>query len=100
MEPEKKLLESINIPADLRKVKEEELPQVCAELRQFIIDVVSEKGGHFGGSLGVVELTVALHYVLILLTTNWYGIQATRHTGTRYLQAEERTLAPTGFIRA
>jgi 1-deoxy-D-xylulose-5-phosphate synthase len=63
MEPEKKLLESINIPADLRKLKEEELPQVCAELRQFIIDVVSEKGGHFGGSLGVVELTVALHYV-------------------------------------
>jgi 1-deoxy-D-xylulose-5-phosphate synthase len=63
MNPDKKLLESINFPADLRKVKEEELKQVCDELRQFIIDVVSEKGGHFGGSLGVVELTVALHYV-------------------------------------
>lgn len=57
------LLETIEVPADLRKLKEEDLPQVCAELRQFIIDVVSEKGGHFGGSLGVVELSVALHYI-------------------------------------
>ncbi len=58
------LLGQIDIPADLRaKVKETELAQVCDELRDFIIDVVSTKGGHFGASLGVVELTVALHYV-------------------------------------
>src|SRR5580692_7596560 len=57
------LLETINIPADLRKLKYEDLPRVCDELRQFIIDLVSEKGGHFGGSLGVIELTVALHYI-------------------------------------
>lgn len=57
------LLEKINTPSDLRKLSEEELPQVCEELRQFIIDVVSEKGGHFGASLGVVELTVAIHYI-------------------------------------
>lgn len=57
------LLEKVNYPSDLRKLKEEELPQLCKELRQFIIDVVSEKGGHFGASLGVVELTVAIHYV-------------------------------------
>jgi 1-deoxy-D-xylulose-5-phosphate synthase len=57
------LLSQIEFPADLRKLKEEELPEVCRELRQFIIDVVSQKGGHFGASLGVVELTVALHYV-------------------------------------
>lgn len=58
------LLEQITVPADLReKIKEEELPQLCDELRQFIVDVVSEKGGHFGASLGVVEMTVALHYV-------------------------------------
>src|SRR5690242_1754386 len=63
MSDKKNLLESIELPSDLRKLKEEDLPQVCAELRQFIIDVVSEKGGHFGGSLGVVELSVALHYV-------------------------------------
>src|SRR3954469_8666634 len=58
-----KLLDQIEYPADLRKLKEEELPEVSAELRQYIIDVVSQKGGHFGASLGVVELTVALHYV-------------------------------------
>jgi len=58
-----KFLDNIEYPADLRKLKYEDLPQVCTELRQFIIDLVSEKGGHFGGSLGVVELTVALHYI-------------------------------------
>ena len=57
------LLEKIEYPADLKKLKKEELPQVCTELRQFIIDSVSVNGGHFGASLGVVELTVALHYV-------------------------------------
>lgn len=60
---ETKFLDKIEYPADLRKLKYEDLPVVCAELRQFIIDLVSEKGGHFGGSLGVVELTVALHYI-------------------------------------
>lgn len=58
-----KLLEQIEFPADLRKFKEEELQQVCHELRQYIIDLVSVKGGHFGASLGVVELTVAIHYI-------------------------------------
>jgi len=58
------LLGRIHLPADLRQVPEEQLEQVCRELRDFIIDVVSVKGGHFGASLGVVELTVALHYVL------------------------------------
>jgi 1-deoxy-D-xylulose-5-phosphate synthase len=57
------LLDKIEYPGDLRKFQSEELPQISAELRQFIIDVVSQKGGHFGASLGVVELTVALHYV-------------------------------------
>lgn len=59
-----KLLKQINFPQDLReKISEDELPQLCDELREFIIDVVSQKGGHFGASLGVVEMTVALHYV-------------------------------------
>lgn len=57
------LLKDVNFPADLRKLKEEDLKQFAAELRQYIIDVVSVKGGHFGASLGVVELTTALHYV-------------------------------------
>jgi len=59
-----KLLEQVKYPQDLRdKIAEDELPQLCDELRDFIVDVVSQKGGHFGASLGVVELTVALHYV-------------------------------------
>ncbi len=57
-------MEKIDFPKDLRaNIKETELPELCDELRDFIIDVVSTKGGHFGASLGVVELTVALHYV-------------------------------------
>ncbi|MCB0698505.1 MAG: 1-deoxy-D-xylulose-5-phosphate synthase [Chitinophagales bacterium] len=58
------LLSKIDTPADLKKLKKEELQLVCNELRQYIIDCVSVHGGHFGASLGVVELTVALHYVL------------------------------------
>ena len=57
------LLSQIEYPADLRKLNKEQLHQVCEELRQYIIDVVSVHGGHFAASLGVVELTVALHYV-------------------------------------
>src|ERR1700759_3611636 len=57
------LLQTINSPADLKKFSREQLYQVCDELRQYIIDVVSVHGGHFGASLGVVELTVALHYI-------------------------------------
>ena len=58
-----KLLDRVKLPSDLRKLKQQQLPQFCDELRQFIIDVVSAKGGHFGASLGVVEMTVALHYI-------------------------------------
>jgi 1-deoxy-D-xylulose-5-phosphate synthase len=59
-----KLLSKIESPADLKKLDQIQLVQLCEELRQFIIDNVSVYGGHFGASLGVVELTVALHYVL------------------------------------
>src|SRR2546421_7313972 len=58
-----KLLAQINSPADLKKLDQAQLVQLCDELRHFIIDNVSVYGGHFGASLGVVELTVALHYV-------------------------------------
>ena len=59
----KNLLSTILSPKDLRKLKPDELKQVVDELRNFIIDSVSVNGGHFGASLGVVELTIALHYV-------------------------------------
>jgi 1-deoxy-D-xylulose-5-phosphate synthase len=57
------LLKSIDSPNDLKKLSRTQLHQVCDDLRQYIIDVVSVYGGHFAASLGVVELTVALHYV-------------------------------------
>jgi 1-deoxy-D-xylulose-5-phosphate synthase len=60
---DQRLLDQINFPADLRKLKKDQLPQVCEELRQFIINECSSNPGHLGASLGVVELTVALHYV-------------------------------------
>jgi 1-deoxy-D-xylulose-5-phosphate synthase len=63
MEIQENLLSKIYTPEDLRKLDPEDLVQVCSELRQFIIDVVCNNPGHFGASLGVVELTVALHYV-------------------------------------
>ena len=58
-----KLLDTISNPVNLRKLKPEQLPQLAKELREFIIDIVSVKEGHLGASLGVVELTIALHYV-------------------------------------
>lgn len=59
-----KLLAQINSPADLKRLDSADLVQLCDELRHFIVDNVSVYGGHFGASLGVVELTVALHYVM------------------------------------
>lgn len=58
-----KLLAQIESPQDLKKLDQAQLVKLCEELRQFIVDNVSVYGGHFGASLGVVELTVALHYV-------------------------------------
>lgn len=57
------LLKNIQIPADVRRLTSEELPQLAQELREFIIDVVATKEGHLGASLGVIELTIALHYM-------------------------------------
>ena len=57
------ILNRLNSPKDLKLLKKSELDDVCRELRDFIIDLVSKNGGHFGASLGVVEITVALHYV-------------------------------------
>src|SRR5690606_21038287 len=57
------LLDKIRVPEDLRRLEERELPQLADELRSDLIEIVSETGGHLGAGLGVVELTVALHYV-------------------------------------
>ena len=63
-------LDKINYPSDLKNLRKKDLPKVSEELRKELIDVVSETGGHLGAGLGVVELTVALHYVLILQKIN------------------------------
>ncbi|GGP25389.1 1-deoxy-D-xylulose-5-phosphate synthase [Silvimonas amylolytica] len=57
------LLDQINLPADLRALNKDDLPQVAGELRQFLLDSISTTGGHFASNLGAVELTIALHYV-------------------------------------
>jgi 1-deoxy-D-xylulose-5-phosphate synthase len=61
--PQTPLLDKVRLPADLRVLPEGELPQLAAELRAEMIDAVSQTGGHLGAGLGVIELTVALHYV-------------------------------------
>jgi len=58
-----KFLNNINFPSDLRKLSESDLQKVSDEVRKEMISAVSETGGHLGAGLGVVELTVALHYV-------------------------------------
>src|SRR5580658_6258053 len=57
------LLATISSPADLRRLSLEKLPELCRELREFLIHSVATRGGHFAAGLGTVELTVALHYV-------------------------------------
>ena len=59
----KSILDQINYPSDLRKIKEKDLESLSNELRSELIDVVSETGGHLGAGLGVIELTVALHFI-------------------------------------
>lgn len=61
--PDTPLLDTVHYPADLRKLDKSQLPQLCAELREEVISAVSVTGGHLGAGLGVVELTVAIHYV-------------------------------------
>ena len=58
-----RLLDHINTPNDLKKIPKKDLPQLAQEIRETILDLVSEKGGHLGASLGAVELTIALHYI-------------------------------------
>jgi len=60
--PETEILEQINLPSDLRKINQSEIPKLADELREFLLYSVGKTGGHFGAGLGVIELTLALHY--------------------------------------
>src|SRR5437762_3383140 len=64
--PERSLLRSIGSPQDLKRVKLEDLPRVCAEMRGFLLESVQRTGGHLGSNLGTVEVITALHYVFDL----------------------------------
>lgn len=96
MEMKESLLNNIEYPSDLKKLKVEQLPQVCEELRAFIIDELSHNPGHFASSLGTIEITVALHYVFDMPSDNivWdVGHQAYGHkilTGRRKLFSTNR----------
>ena len=72
-------LSRIQFPADLREFGEDELPAIADELRAYLIESVGKSGGHFGAGLGVIELTVALHY----LSTASSGMSVTRPIRTR-----------------
>ena len=78
------LLSNIKYPEDLRKLSIDQLPQVCKELREDIIDEVAVNPGHFASSLGVVEITVALTTCITPRTTESFGMWATRHTDIRF----------------
>lgn len=96
MEEKSRLLDSITYPSDLKKIPEENLIQLCGELREQIIAECAENPGHLGASLGVVELTVALHYAMNTPYDNiiWdVGHQAYGHkilTGRRHIFNENR----------
>ncbi len=79
-----KMLEHINSPSDLRKLTVSQLPELAKELREFIIDIVAVKEGHLGASLGVVELTIALHYVFTLQMTYLFGMLGIKLMDIKY----------------
>lgn len=96
-----RLLDLINSPADLKKIGVEDLPRVSAELRELIIDTVSEVGGHLASSLGAIELSVALHYVFNSPEDKivWdVGHQAYAHKILTGRRAQFKTLRQTGGI--
>ena len=79
-----KYLEKINSPKDLKSIPKEELTEVCKELRTYITDTINEIGGHLAPTLGAVEITTAIHYVLMLQEIKLYGIPAIRHMLIKY----------------
>ncbi len=101
---ERELLDRVGSPEDLKRLSENQLPQLCAELRSFLLETVLATGGHLGSNLGVVELTVALHYVFdfsrdrLVLDTSHQSYPHKVLTGRREGFAQlRRTGGPCGF---
>ena len=78
------MLENINKPNDIHKIALADFPQLADEIRQFLIESVSQTGGHLASNLGVVELTLALHNVLIFHRIRSYGMWDIRHIPIRF----------------
>lgn len=102
----KKLIDSIDLPSELRELSPAQLQQICAELRDELIDTVAESGGHLASSLGVAEITVALHYLFdtpfdrIVWDTGHQGYIHKMITGRRKRMASIRTKGGlSGFLR-
>ena len=91
-----KLLNKINKPSDLRALPPEDLEKTCEQLRCFLIDTLSETPGHFGASLGVVELTVALHYVFNTPVDKLVWDVGHQAYGTKYLPDAVNNLKHSG----
>ena len=77
------LLRMVDGPAELKQLTRAQLPQLAAEMRAYLLATLDETGGHFGANLGVVELTIALHYVFDLADDALVWTTATRPTRTR-----------------
>ena len=78
-----KYLNNINFPSDIKKLKQNELKELSKEVREEMIDAVSETGGHLGAGLGVVELTVALHYCFNT-PNDKFGMWDIKHTHIKF----------------
>jgi 1-deoxy-D-xylulose-5-phosphate synthase len=94
-------LKNIDTPEDLRKYPVSDLRAICADIREYLIDTISQTGGHFGAGLGVVELTVALHYVLNTPKDKliWdVGHQAYPHKIIRHPSARHWGLQPRAIL--
>ena len=79
-----KYLNNIKSPSDLKSYSSEELEFICDELREYIISTINEIGGHLAPTLGTIELTTALHYVIIHLKISLFGIPDIKPTHTKY----------------
>ena len=95
-----RLLDHIKWPSDLRGLSEDQLPLLAEELRAFIIAVVAAKKGHLGASLGVVELTIALHYLFDTPMIYWFGMWDIKPMVIKSLQAEKIVFIPTDSLEA
>ena len=83
------VLKCIDSPKDLKRLNMDELKQLAQEIRQFLLEKVSRTGGHLASNLGVVELTIALHYVFDSPFDKIIWMWDTRHMCIRYLRGEE-----------